>query len=181
MSRLHLFSLPVCAVMAVAVTACSGSPVSPSETLGAQPGAASSQARPGLPVGSYELRFMDTRLNIITSMAVQTGELVLNAHILDANGQPAQDGTAIFEYCSYRGLPTNDINRADEAPASACQDPSVARWRQIGSFGVSNGDAYLDFGVVRIPRTIGFRLRYMRSSHIAPGTTDPADFVWTAQ
>lgn len=180
MSRLRVAILPACAVVALTLVACSGSPVAPSE-MTASPGSSSTDAKPGLPAGTYALNFMDHQHNIIASMPVETDELLLNAHILDANGQPAQNGTATFEYCAYRGFPPNDINRVDKAPASACEDPSLARWKSFISIGVFNGDAFAGWGVVHIPRKIGFRLRYAQSRTIAPGTTVPADFEWTAQ
>jgi hypothetical protein len=86
----------------------------------------------------------------------------------------------IFQYCSYKGLPPNDIARADEAPTAACEDGS-ATWANLPR-GVpvnASGDAYLDFGVVMIPRTVGFRFRYLgQGSGIANGVSAPEDFTW---
>ena len=42
------------------------------------------------------------------------------AHGADSAGQPAPRGTAVFEYCSYKGR-SNDITRPDEAPKEACE------------------------------------------------------------
>jgi len=43
-------------------------------------------------------------------------ELILAAHVTDAAGNAATSGTIAFDYCSYKGLPPNDITRADQAP-----------------------------------------------------------------
>jgi hypothetical protein len=48
---------------------------------------------------------------------------------------------------------------------------------QLGS-----GYACVDFGIVRIPRKIGFRFRFSaQKSGIASGASIPQNFEWTAQ
>jgi hypothetical protein len=43
-----------------------------------------------------------------------------------------------------------------------------------------SGDAFVDFGAVLHPRTIGFRVRYLgQGSGIANGVSAPKDFTWT--
>jgi hypothetical protein len=107
-------------------------------------------------------------------------ELILNARVTDGT-LPAQGGIATFQYCSYKGLPPNDITRADEAPSSACEDGSAV-WKSLATLPVDqSGNAYYDFGIVRIPRTVGFRFKYLaRGSGIEKATSLPEDFVWTA-
>jgi hypothetical protein len=135
--------------------------------------------------GSYQLSFLDSNLQPVSSLPACTispcHELILGAHVEDANGDPAQAGFVTFQYCSYKGFPPNDISRADEAPSSACADGS-ATWANLRSLSVdASGNAYLDFGIVMIPRTIGFRFRYTGSkTGIANGDSAPADFTWTA-
>lgn len=93
-----------------------------------------------------------------------------------------------FEYCSYKGGPSNDIERADEAPKEACTDGS-ARWARLTTRSVREGFcptlgmgyACMNFGIVRIPRVIGFRIRYeSQGSGIPSGMTAPENFTWVA-
>ena len=142
-------------------------------------------------IGSYELYFHAWRNGVLepaSSMPVLTHELILRAFIYDAFGVPAQSGTAIFEYCSYKGRPPNDIERADEAPKEAC-DAGIASWRRLRSVDVATpscpgfgiGNACMNFGIVRIPRDVGFRFRYSgRRREIDSGVSEAANFTWTA-
>jgi hypothetical protein len=137
-------------------------------------------------LGSYILSFQDTNGNPVTTLPVCTAavceEMVLKAHIQDSSGNPAQRGLVIFQYCSLKGLPPNDITRPDEAPLEACENGS-ATWAHLGTFKVNeSGDAFDDFGVVLIPRTVGFRFRYQgQGSGIANSLSDPPqgqNFTW---
>jgi len=136
--------------------------------------------------GSYKLSFQDSQGNPVSTLPVCTPvvceELVLKAHIEDSSQHPAQRGIVIFQYCSLKGLPPNDITRPDEAPLEACENGS-ASWANLGGFKVNgSGDALFDFGVVMIPRTVGFRFRYIsQGSGIASSLSDPPtgqNFTW---
>jgi hypothetical protein len=140
--------------------------------------------------GSYDLSFfklVSGVLEPVSSLPVcnlsvpsECEELILNAHIKeDSSGLPAQGGVAIFQYCSFKGLPPNDITRADEAPSAACETGS-ATWANLAALKVNeSGDAYLNFGIVLIPRTVGFRFKYIgQGSGIEKGTSTPMDFTW---
>jgi hypothetical protein len=138
--------------------------------------------------GKYELFFFTSGpsgLEPVSSLPVCTStvceELILNAHITEeSSGLPAQSGLVVFQYCSYKGLPPNDITRADEAPLEACEIDGTAKWANLATFKVNqSGDAFLDFGVVLIPRTIGFRFQYKGQGGIANGVSDPKNFIWT--
>ena len=135
--------------------------------------------------GKYELFFLNTSLEPVSSLPVCTSsaceELILNAHITEeSTGVPAQGGLVVFQYCSYKGLPPNDITRADEAPLEACDIDGTAKWANLTTLKVNqSGDAFLDFGVVQIPRTVGFRFQYKGQGGIANGVSDPKNFVWT--
>jgi hypothetical protein len=133
--------------------------------------------------GSYELSFLNSALEPVSSLPVCTQsaceELILKAHIEDGSGVPAQRGVATFQYCSLKGLPPNDITRADEAPSAACET-GAGTWANLAGLKVNeSGDAYLDFGVVLIPRTVGFRFRYIgQGGGVANGVSAPMDFTW---
>lgn len=143
-------------------------------------------------IGSYELYFHAWRngvLEPVSSLPVLSYELILRAFVADASGVPALSGTAVFEYCSYKGRPPNDIERADEAPKEAC-DAGLASWRRLRSLdvdastcpGFGTGNACMNFGIVRIPRDVGFRFRFSgRRRDIDPGVSAAANFTWTGQ
>ena len=122
-------------------------------------------APPEKEVGTFDLNFLFS------------GELVLWAHIESASGN-APDGVVVFQYCSYKGLPPNDITQPDEAPSSACADGS-GRWRNLNArIEVdANGDAFLNFGLVQVVNIIGFRYTYSHGSVIAKAVTDPENWV----
>ncbi len=140
--------------------------------------------------GSYELYFHAWRngvLEPVSSLPVLSNEMILRAYIYDAFGAPARSGTVVFEYCSYKGRPPNDIERADEAPKEAC-DAGIASWRRLRSVdvaipncpGFGIGNACVNFGIVRIPRDVGFRFRFGgKRLDIDPGVSAAANFTWT--
>jgi hypothetical protein len=117
--------------------------------------------------GSYDLGFLWNGI-----------ELTLLAHVEDAAGTPATGGAVVFQYCSYKGLPPNDITQPDEAPSSACADGS-GTWVTLARVVVNgSGDAALNFGAITVVNVIGFRYRYVgQGSGIANGTSEPED--WT--
>jgi hypothetical protein len=178
-------------VAATAVSACAGeSPVAPTSPV--VRAAVEQNARPsqGVP-GRYELTFTTYRNGTYTevsSLAVISEELTLKAYVADSAGQPATAGSVTFEYCSYKKGPANDFSRPDEAPLEACAE-GTASWARLASISVTEercprlgiGYACYNFGIVRIPRAVGFRMRYdPRSSGIASGGTLPRNFVWVA-
>lgn len=173
-----------------AVAACSNqSPVTPS------PGSAIAgdlSARPAAAVpGVYDLSFnvfQNQTYQEVSSLAVSSQELILKAYVTDSSGLPAQKGTVTFEYCSYKGGPPNDIARADEAPKEACEQ-GTASWARLTAVSVSagrcptlgTGYACMNFGIVRIPRDVGFRISYQpQGSGIPAGMTEPENFTWVA-
>jgi hypothetical protein len=185
----HLTRL-IAVFSAVAFAACANqSPTRPDgmSDTGGPDRAAAAEAGESSPLsqavlGTYELSFVDSSLQTITQLPVCDGELVLKAHVEDSAGAPVQSGTVVFEYCSYKGLPPGDITRADEAPLEACAS-GEATWRRLRAHIELNasGDAYLTFGVVRIPRTVGFRFRYIgQGSGIANSVSEPENFTWVA-
>ena len=174
----------------VAVGGCSGqSPVSPDPGF-ATAGDLSARRPPAAP-GVYDLSFNllgNGTYEEVSSLPVRSRELILKAYVTDSTGLPAQKGRVTFEYCSFKGGPPNDIERADEAPKEACEQ-GTARWSRLASISVTAGscpflaDGYacMNFGIVQIPRDIGFRIRYEpQGSGIAAGTSVPENFTWVA-
>jgi hypothetical protein len=189
-TRIAAPKLTVALLTAVSLAACAGeSPVSPSPgaALAGDPGAKPSQGLPGV----YDLSFtilVSGGYQEVTSLPVRSSELILKAYVADSQGNPASKGSVTFEYCSFKGGPRNDIERADEAPKEACEQGS-ARWARLSSMSVTagrcpylgTGYACLNFGVVQIPRQIGFRIRYEpQGSGIPAGMSVPENFTWTA-
>lgn len=138
--------------------------------------------------GSYELSFVSdgqavSTLPVCTELVCP--ELGLKATVEDAAGDPAQSGTVTFQYCSLKGLPPNDIDRADEAPKEACES-GEGGWRSLGSVKVILVDGSphippLSFGTVDIARTVGFRFRYSSGgSGVANGVSEAENFLWTS-
>jgi hypothetical protein len=155
----------------VLFVACSGSsPVSPAPSV-VQP----------VP-GSYVLGFYDSvpgaGLQPVSSLPFLR-ELTLGAHVKDSSGQPAQSGAVIFEYCSLKGIPTDDITRVDETSSESCANGSAA-WVSLLTIGVNrSGDAYMNFGFVRVTPIIGFRFRYVSPGFsISDGTSEPRDVTF---
>lgn len=181
MSQLKFANLMVTGLAAAALIACSGeSPVAPGP---GQDGGLDLQAK-AIP-GSYELSFFkfgSSGLEPVSSLPVSSEELILGAHVEDNAGLPAGSGAVSFQYCSYKGLPPNDITRADEAPSAACAS-GLATWDLLTTVPLdASGNAFMNFGIVQIPRTVGFRFKYLsRGSGIANGMSAPADFTWVAQ
>jgi hypothetical protein len=140
----------------------------------------------------YDLSFiawLDGNYQEVSSLPVRSRELILKAYVTDTTGLPAQKGAVTFEYCSYKGRPPNDITRPDEAPKEACEQGS-ASWARLASMSVSEGRcptlgtgyACMNFGVVRIPRTVGFRFRYSpQGSGIPSGISAATNFTWVEE
>lgn len=130
---------------AAASVACTDSAVEPS----AEPTERSTPlARKTPALGQYDIEFR------------WSGELAVIAHVRDASGAAPTGGSVTFQYCSLKGLPTNDITRPDEAPASACADGS-GRWRSLLKMSLNQfGDAGMNFGSVSVVTVIGFRVVY---------------------
>ncbi len=180
----------VALIAAASFAGCSGaqSPAAPGRAAAATDSmsAKASAAVPGL----YDLTFNTYRNGVYTevsSLPVSSQELILKAHVTDSAGAPARKGSVTFEYCSYTGGPSNDITRPDEAPKEAC-DAGTATWARLESMTVDSGRcpalgvgyACSVFGIVRIPRDVGFRFRYNpQGSGIAAGTSEMKNFTWT--
>jgi hypothetical protein len=141
--------------------------------------------------GVYDLSFRVFRNGVfepVSSLPVLSAEMILMAQVADTSGNPAQNGTVTFEYCSYKGIPPGDIDNPDEAPKEAC-DARTATWDRLGRANIGSclghqlpGTACVFFGIVRIPRDVGFRFKYAgpRRGGVDSGMSDELDFTWTA-
>jgi Tol biopolymer transport system component len=54
-----------------------------------------------------------------TKIVYTASPVILHAHIEDSTNNPANRGSVVFQYCSLKGRPPNDIDRVDEAPRAA--------------------------------------------------------------
>ena len=173
---------------AVSFAACSSqSPVAPTP-LSAEGGDLSAKPSAAVP-GVYDLAFTVWSggvLQPVSSLPVRSADLILRAYVTDSSGTPAAKGRVTFEYCSYKGGPPNDITRPDEAPKEACAQ-GQATWARLDSVSVGSvfcptpgaGYACVNFGIVSIPRAVGFRIRYEpQGSGIPAGMTAPENFTW---
>jgi hypothetical protein len=182
MRRRHATVRAATLLGASAIVACSAqTPLSPDA---ADNGIPHASLRASSVAGAYDLSFYIStggNLQPVSTLPVLSSELILGAHVADQVGTPAQRGSVTFQYCSLKGLPPGDINRADEAPSAKCADGS-ATWANLGSGSVDqSGNAVWRFGGVQIPRTVGFRCRYnAQGGPIASGYCQPKDFTWTA-
>lgn len=181
--------LLVVILAAYAAAACAGEWAAPSSPSSVAAADLSAKPSSGGTTGVYDLSFAVFHNGVYTEVStlpVKSDELILKAYITDSAGQPAQKGTVTFQYCSYKKGPSNDIDRPDEAPKEACADGS-ADWARLASKSVTEGScpllgigfACVNFGVVQIPRTVGFRIRYEpQGSGITAGTSEPENFTW---
>lgn len=131
------------------------------------------QAVPGL----YTLTFVSGG-QVVTTLPVGS-EVALKAEVTDTSGAPARSGTVAFEYCSFKGLPPNDIDRVDEAPKEECEGGD-GKWAHLLTVRVdASGIPLVGFGFVQTPRTIGFRFRYSggQASGIGNGAASE-NFTW---
>jgi hypothetical protein len=195
MSYFRPARLVVAVAMAATLVGCSSqSPVVPGELPsapgGGRGGGGGSTGVPGVYALSFWAWQSGIGLHEVSSLPVLSAELNLKAQVTDTAGNPAAAGTVTFEYCSY-GKPTNDITRPDEAPMEDCEPGGTATWIALRRatrvndgtcVHLGNASACTNFGIVRIPRTVGFRFRYdQKGGSIASGMSPARNFVWTAQ
>ena len=85
----------------------------------------------------------------------------------------------MFQYCSLKRRPPNDIDRVDEAPLEECA-ANNAKGVLLANVPVDEfGNAELVFCCPMITPTIGFRFTYQpQGSVIAKHTVDPENFNW---
>jgi len=129
--------------------------------------------------GSYELLFLDPLTHQEVTMQSFGEAVTLHAQIDDASGIAADGGRVVFQYCSLKGRPSNDITRVDEVPFEKCES-GEANWANLAGVPVNAlGNAELVFCCPMITPTIGFRYTYMgQGSGIDNFTILPKNFNW---
>jgi hypothetical protein len=165
----------VCAIGGgLLLAACSESPVAPKVPVETELVTVAGQ-----PVlGTYEFHFLDPGTRQEVSSEPFGSAVLLQAHILGASG-PVQSGIVVFQYCSRKGFPPNDINRIDEAPLEVCE-AGDGTWANLGTRSVDAfGNAELEFCCPQVTPTIGFRYKYLaQGSGISNWTVTPRNFNW---
>lgn len=172
MPRLKIVSLSG-VVLALGLAACQQSPVAPTATANV---AALEARAPSTPPGFYDMTFLNSAREEVTSLPVGRGtsHVLIRFHVEDSNHEPAQTGSVLYEMCQYNAT-------GKGAPSAACAD-GTARWNRWVDIRVNSlGDTWAGIDIVLNPCTIGFRATYRGSKTIAPGTVGPVDFTWTAQ
>lgn len=159
-------------------------PVTPVAVAPTAPGttAATPAGKPSLPAGFYQMTFLNSAREEITTLPVGQGsQLLVRVHVEDSAHQPAQDGEVLYEVCRYRGVSPTTGTRGGAAPSARCADGS-ARWERWNSVEVNplTGDTFAGLDVVLVPCVMGWRATYRGSRTIAPATMGPADITWVA-
>jgi WD40-like Beta Propeller Repeat len=129
--------------------------------------------------GFYDLLFLDANTRLEVTTEPFGSPVILHAHIEDSTNNAANRGSVVFQYCSLKGRPPNDIDRVDEAPLEECEAGN-ANWALLANVPVDEfGNAEWVFCCPMITPTIGFRFTYQpQGSGIAKHTIDPENFNW---
>lgn len=147
--------------------------------------AATPAGSPSLPAGFYQMTFLNSARQEVTTLPVGQGShLLVRVHVEDRLNQPAVDGSVLYEVCRWRGVSPTTGTRGGAAPSARCADGS-ARWERAASVGMGilptgepSGDAYAGVDFVGVACVMGWRATYRGSRTIAPATMGPADITW---
>ena len=163
-------------IMSVAGAALLGACADQPESNSVEPSPLIVQAAPL--EGSYEFQFRHAGQQVSQLSFGQP--VTLHAIIKTGTGAAAQKGSVIFQYCSLKGRPPNDITRVDEAPFEACDVTAEGTWANLGSVPVNaSGIAEWEFCCPQITPVIGFRYKYLgHGSGILNWTVTPQNFHW---
>jgi hypothetical protein len=128
MSRFQNCWLPGSLLATLIAAGCAESPTVPT-TDAVSTAAGTTAARPGspLPVGFYQMTFLNGSRQEVTTLPVGAGShLLVQVHVEDSNHLPAKDGSALFEVCRWKGVsPTTGTRGGAKRP--------VRRW--LGTLG----------------------------------------------
>jgi len=148
--------------------------------------AATPAGGPSIPAGFYQMTFLNSARDEVTTLPVGPGsQLLVRVHVEDRLNQPALDGSVLYEVCRWRGVSPTTGTRGGAAPSARCADGS-ARWERWTSVamgillpsGDPSGDTYAGVDFVSVPCVMGWRATYRGSRTIAPATMGPADITW---
>jgi hypothetical protein len=180
MPRFQNCCLPGLLLATLIAAGCAQSPTA--ATTDAPTAAGTTAAKPGssLPVGFYQMTFLDGRREVVTTLPVGAGShLLVRVHVEDSNHVWATDGSALFEVCRWKGVSPTTGTRGGAAPSARCADGS-ARWERFIDIGLNpeTGDAFAGIDFVNVPCVMGWRVTYKGSRTIAPAVMGPADMTW---
>ena len=181
MSRLQNCCVPGLLLATLIAAGCAESPTAPT-TTDAAIAAGTTAAKPGssLPVGFYQMTFLNGSGQEVTTLPVGAGShLLVRVHVEDSNHLPATDGSALFEVCRWKGVSPTTGTRGGAAPSARCTDGS-ARWEREIDIGLNpkTGEAFAGIDFVNVPCVMGWRVTYKGSRTIAPANLAPADMTW---
>ena len=130
MSRLQNCCVPGLLLATLIAAGCAESPTAPT-TTDAAIAAGTTAAKPGssLPVGFYQMTFLNSSGQEVTTLPVGAGShLLVRVHVEDSNHLLATDGSALFEVCRWKGVsPTTGPGAAPR------QAPGAPMARHAGS------------------------------------------------
>lgn len=155
------------------IFACSESPVGTNPR--AEANLVSPAASPNVP-GTYDFDFLSSGVPV-TSLPFGS-PVTLFAHVQGPDG-PAVGGSVVFQYCSRKGFPPNNINRIDEAPLQVCNDGDGTWDNLVVATTDASGNATHVFCCPQVTPLIGFRYRFLaRRSGVLGHTVEPRNFQW---
>ena len=186
MSRIQHCCFPGLLLATLIAAGCSQSPTA--ATPHASTAAGTTAAKPGsgssLPVGFYQMTFLNSFRQEVTTLPVGLGSgVVVMVHVEDINHLPAGDGSVLFEVCRWKGISPTTGTRGGAAPSARCADGSARweRWTDVPIYlrnGEPTGDAWAGLDFVHVACVMGWRATYKGSRTIAPAVMGPADMTW---
>ena len=179
MSRLQNCCLPGLLLATLIAAGCAKSPTAPTTDASTAPGTTAAKPGSSLPVGFYQMTFLNGSGQEVTTLPVGAGShLLVKVHVEDGNHRPATDGSALFEVCKWKGVSPTTGTRGGAAPSARCADGS-ARWERWIDIGLNlTGDAFAGIDFVNVACVMGWRVTYRGSRTIAPAVMGPADMTW---
>jgi len=182
MSRFQICCFPGLLLATLIAAGCSQSPTTP--TTDASTAAGTTAAKPesgsSLPVGFYQMTFLNRSRQEVTTLPVGAGSAVfVMVHVEDSNHLPATDGSVLFEVCRWKGVSPTTGTRGGAAPSARCADGLARwdRWTDVAMY-LETGDAWAGLDFVNVPCVMGWRATYKGSRTIAPANLAPADMTW---
>ena len=182
MSRFQNCYFPGLLLATVIAAGCSQSPTAPTTEASTAAGTTAAKPESGssLPVGFYQMTFLNRSRQEVTTLPVGAGSAVfVMVHVEDSNHLPATDGSVLFEVCRWKGVSPTTGTRGGAAPSARCADGLARwdRWTDVAMY-LETGDAWAGLDFVNVPCVMGWRATYKGSRTIAPANLAPADMTW---